>query len=174
MPSLIHNLPVIPHKSISRQGRSCYRLRETRKREGGSSCKEDGSCYRLRETRKREGGSSCKEDGSCYRLRETRKREGGSSCKEGRSCYRECKQRSPVFKSALFDFCKRSLRMFPERAITVAVIDFHWNHYRYFLSSLKFIKTTYTPAIGFSSPVTVFFVRLVIEPTLLTEERLFL
>jgi len=37
-----------------------------------------------------------------------------SVSRQGGSCYRECKQRSPVFRSALFDFCKRSPQMFPE------------------------------------------------------------
>ncbi|WP_335204574.1 hypothetical protein [Nostoc sp.] len=61
-----------------REGRSCYRLRETPKREGGSYFREGRSCYRLRETPKREGRSYFREGRSCYRLRETLKREGGS------------------------------------------------------------------------------------------------
>ncbi|MBD0304149.1 MAG: hypothetical protein ICV85_18895 [Tolypothrix sp. T3-bin4] len=32
--------------------------------------------------------------------------------------------RTPVLRSALFEFCKRSPQKFPESAIAVAVIDF--------------------------------------------------
>ncbi|WP_257237178.1 hypothetical protein, partial [Nostoc sp. 'Peltigera malacea cyanobiont' DB3992] len=39
-------------KYRKRQGGSCYRLRETLKRQAGSSYREDGSYYRLRETPK--------------------------------------------------------------------------------------------------------------------------
>ncbi|MEH2403437.1 hypothetical protein [Nostoc sp.] len=46
------------------EGRSCYRLRETPKREGRSYLQEGRSCYRLRETLKREGRSYFREGSS--------------------------------------------------------------------------------------------------------------
>ncbi|MBN3940187.1 MAG: hypothetical protein V7L21_31595 [Nostoc sp.] len=36
----------------------------------------------------------------------------------------DIRKRSPVLRSALFDFCKRSPRKFIESAIAVAVINF--------------------------------------------------